>query len=56
MEEKEIPKKDKPNQQPYLDVCDSCKLMKYCILEMVGPTTYTTCLDCQKIPPAYRRR
>jgi hypothetical protein len=36
--------------------CENCKQIKHTTLEMIGPTTVRTCLDCQKIAPANRQR
>lgn len=38
------------------DFCGNCARFKHTTLEGIGPTTTRTCLDCQKIPPAYRDR
>lgn len=34
--------------------CEFCGAVKHTTLEMIGPMTKRSCLDCQKIPPAYR--
>lgn len=50
------PKKPNPWTDPFEAVCLDCGLTKPCTLEPIGPTTGQTCLDCQKIPPAFRGR
>ena len=40
---------------PFEGKCSCCKTKKLVTLEMVGPGTVQTCLECQKIAPSQRQ-